>query len=53
MVMEKGSLLLLNDIRVRNTLAILRVLLNHNGYSRVELAKAVGCSVPSAGLFQW
>ncbi|MBO4511878.1 MAG: ROK family transcriptional regulator [Victivallales bacterium] len=41
--MEKGSLLLLNDIRVRNTLAILRALLNHNGYSRVELAKAVGC----------
>jgi len=41
--MEKGSLLLLNDIRIRNTLAILRALLNHNGYSRVELAKEVGC----------
>ena len=41
--MEKSSLLLLNDIRVRNTLAILRALLNHNGYSRVELAKVVGC----------
>ncbi|MBR6373922.1 MAG: ROK family transcriptional regulator [Victivallales bacterium] len=34
---------MLNDIRVRNTLAILRALLNHNGYSRVELAKVVGC----------
>ena len=43
MAMEKSSLLLLNDIRVRNTLAILRALLNHNGYSRVELAKVVGC----------